>query len=323
MKFCRRLLTACVGASMFCSVVNAQQQPDSSIASSHGSGSAGSEAAQNPLTLKTVKTNGGKANFLPLWTNATTLGTSSLFQSSTGLVGLGTTTPAQGLDLGNNNNMVIRVDPGNDTTQAIGGYSLVGRAAKGVPNTWWTLTAPVGGGFGVPVNSYSIWQYPPNSIPGCCLNRLTILPAEASTDTGGTMIIDQNGNLDQTRSSGGAVKAMLHFSPFSGGRIISCFNSTLSGAAATKPPCGFGFDIPFSGDYIFDFGFEVDDRIYSATPGTQTLGKLGASVFVNACGNQDGQCLHTGSLTNNQVEVVARDSSSENAEDSKVHLIVY
>jgi hypothetical protein len=301
--------------------VNAQQQPDSSIASSQGPESAGSQGSKNPLTLKTVKTSGGTANFLPLWTNANTLGNSGLFQSSSGQLGLGTTTPAQALDLGNNNSMVIRVDPGNDTTEAIGGYSLVGRGAKGVPNTWWTLTAPVGGGFGVPVNSYSIWQYPPNSIPGCCLNRLTILPAEASTDTGGTMIIDQNGNLDQTRSSGGAVKAMLHFSGLSN-TIISCFNSALSGAAATKPPCGFGVDVTGPGDYIFDFGFEVDDRIYSATTGSQTDGfKHTFQFVVSACGNQDGGCTHT-DLTNNQVEVTVLDGDN-NFQEAAFHLIIY
>lgn len=307
---------------MFCSYVNAQQQPDSSIASSQGSGSADSEAAQNPLTLKTVKTNGGKTKFLPMWTNSTTLGTSSLFQSSSGLVGLGTTTPTEALDLGNNNNIIIRVDPGNDTTQAIGGYSLVGRGPKGVPNTWWTLSAAVGGGFGVPVNSYSIWQYPPNSQPGCCLNRFTILPAEASTDTGATMIIDQDGNLDQSRSSGGAVKAMLHFSAFSN-TIISCFNSALSAAAATKPPCGFGVDVTGLGDYIFDFGFEVDDRIYSATTGSQTDGfKHTFQFVVSACGNQDGGCVHTGSLTNNQVEVTVLDGDN-NFQTAVFHLIIY
>lgn len=238
-------------------------------------------------------------------------------------VGIGTSAPAQALDLGNNNNMVIRVDPGNDTTELDGGYSLVGRGTAGVPNTWWTLTAAVGGGFGVPVNSYSIWQYPPNSIPGCCLNRLTILPAEASTDTGGTMIIDQNGNIDQTRASGGAVKALLHFSPNNGGRIISCFNSTLTGAAATTPPCGFAYDITGVGDYIFDFGFEVDDRFYSATSGTQTIGTTHVAYLATACGNQDGQCPHTGSLTNNQVEVAVFESSTESFQDSKVHLIIY
>lgn len=322
MKIRRRLLAACIGASMFCSYVNAQQQPDSSIASSQAPKSTGSEAAQNLIILKTVKTKGGTTNFLPLWKSATTLGNSSLFQSNTGQLGLGTSTPVQALDLGNNNNMVIRVDPGDDNTQAIGGYSLAGRGPKGVPNTWWTLSAAVGGGFGVPVNSYSIWQYPPNSVPGCCLDRFTILPAEASTDTGGTMIIDQDGNLDQTRSSGGAVKAMLHFGALSN-TIISCFNSTLWGAAATTPPCGFGVDVTGPGDYIFDFGFEVDDRIYSATAGAQTDGfKHTFQFVVSACGNQDGGCTHTGSLTNNQVEVTVLDGDN-NFQIAAFHLIIY
>jgi hypothetical protein len=236
-----------------------------------------------------------------------------------GTVGIGTSTPSQALDLGNNNNMVIRVDPGSDTAEGDGGYSLVGRGAGGVPNTWWTFTAPVGGGFGVPVNSYSVWQYPPNSKPGCCLNRFTIMPAEASTDTGGTVTIDQNGDISQARAAGGTVKAMLHFSPYSGGKIISCFNSTLSGAAATTPPCGFLFDITGVGDYIFDFGFEVDDRFYSATSGTQDI----PVTIVDACGNQDGQCFHTGTLTNNQVEVGAFESDNGEFLSSKVHLIVY
>jgi hypothetical protein len=131
--------------------------------------------------------------------------------------------------------------------------------------------------------------------------------------------LDVQGNASQARTAGGMVKAMLHFSPFNGGRIISCFNSTLSGADATTPPCGFIFDITGVGDYVFDFGFEVDDRIYSATPGTQ----FAASIFVSACGNQDGQCFHTGGLTNNQVEVVSAETTNGSLADSKVHLIVY
>jgi hypothetical protein len=233
-----------------------------------------------------------------------------------GTLGIGTTTPAQALDLGAHNNMIIRIDPGNDTSEADGGYALVGRGAGGAPNTWWTFTAPVGGGFGVPVNSYSVWQYPPNSKPGCCLNRFTILPAEASTDTGGTVTIDQNGDISQARTAGGTVKAMLHFSPYNGGKVLSCFNSTLAGAAATAPPCGFVFDITGAGDYIFDFGFEVDDRIYSATTVLNP-------VFANVCGNQDGQCFHTGSLTNNQVEVTAFFSPDGSFVDTKIYLIVY
>ncbi len=132
----------------------------------------------------------------------------------------------------------------------------MGRGAQGVANTWWTYTAPVGGGFGVPANSYSIWQYPPNSVPGCCLNRLTILPALASTDTGGTVTIDQNGNAQQPHAAGGFIKAMLNVNaydtPYS---IVSCFNSALSGAAATTPPCGINFTEVVLG--FWDFGISI------------------------------------------------------------------
>jgi hypothetical protein len=137
------------------------------------------------------------------------------------------------------------------------------------------------------------------------------------------VLIDDVGNVEQQRAASGMVKAMLHFSSFNNGRIISCFNSTFSGAAATTPPCGFSFDCPYSGDCIFDFGFEVDDRIYSATPGTQTgLDKSALPIMVEACGNQDGQCVHTGTLTNNQVEVTAYSYAGDSV-DSKIHLIVY
>jgi len=133
------------------------------------------------------------------------------------------------------------------------------------------------------------------------------------------VLIDSRGNVEQQRTAGGMVKAMLHYSPFIDfpGKIISCFNSLLSGTAATTPPCGFTFDNTGGGDYIFDFGFEVDDRIYSATSGTQFPNQ----IVVSACGNQDQECLHANVLTNNQVEVIAYEDG--NFMDSTIHLIVY
>jgi hypothetical protein len=235
----------------------------------------------------------------------------------TGRVGIGTNTPAQALDI-NNGNMVVRVDPGNDTTEADGGYSLVGRGAGGVPNTWWTLTAPVAGGFGVPANSYSIWQYPPNSVPGCCLNRFNILPAEASTDTGGAVTIDQNSNTQQPRTAGGMVKAMLLYSPFNGTKIVSCFNSTLSGAAATTPPCGFSIVASFVGDYILDLGFQIDDRFLSATNSMNNP----EFVALTACTDISG-CNNPGDLTPNRVEITSFDPGGFTYQDTKVYLIVY
>ena len=121
-----------------------------------------------------------------------------------------------------------------------------------------------------------------------------------------------NGNTFQDRTAGGWVKATLFVSGVSG-KIVSCFNSTLGGASATTPPCGFGLDKTGTGDYILDLGFQVDDRFYSAT------GTVG-SVIVTVCSNFVGVCNNT--ITANQVEVVSWDTS-QNFYDSKFYLIIY
>jgi len=92
-------------------------------------------------------------------------------------MGLGTTSPTERLDLGNDGNVVISTFPSSDSTPDSVSYNLIGRGTGGVPNKWSIFTAPVGGGYGVPANSLSIWQYPPNQSPGCCLERFTISPS--------------------------------------------------------------------------------------------------------------------------------------------------
>jgi hypothetical protein len=109
-------------------------------------------------------------------------------------VGIGTTAPTERLDLGNNGNLVIKTDPGSDTAAGNVSYQLIGRGANGLPNKWAIYTAPVGGGFGVPPNSLSIWQYPPNQDPACCLQRFVILPS-TSGQTVSTVVIDGSGNM--------------------------------------------------------------------------------------------------------------------------------
>jgi hypothetical protein len=106
-----------------------------------------------------------------------TLGANAFIGNQTinGNLGIGTTSPTERLDLGNQGNVVIKTDPGDDTTPGNVGYKLVGRTAGGGTNTWVMFTAPVGGGFGVPVNSLSVYQYPPT---GAILQRFTILPAQ-------------------------------------------------------------------------------------------------------------------------------------------------
>ncbi len=111
-----------------------------------------------------------------------------------GNVGIGTTTPAERLDLGNGGNVVIKTDPGSDSAEGNVAYKLIGRGTGGTTNTWAIYTAPVGGGFGVPANSLSIWQYPPNGVPGCCLQRFVIEPSETAGNVN-TVIIDDHGTL--------------------------------------------------------------------------------------------------------------------------------
>lgn len=87
-------------------------------------------------------------------------------------------------------------------------------------------------------------------------------------ETANRVLIDAAGNVEQQRSAGGMVKGMVYVNartpPYN---ILKCFNSALAGAAATTPPCGINFteNSVGAGFWDFDFGFEVDDRFFSAT----------------------------------------------------------
>src|ERR1700691_1939360 len=75
-----------------------------------------------------------------------------------------------------------------------------------------------------------------------------------------------DGNVQQARTSGGWVKAMAVVQGLNTPYIITrCFNSTLGGAPATTPPCGFTLAEVQPGEFTVGFGFEVDDRFVSAT----------------------------------------------------------
>jgi hypothetical protein len=84
--------------------------------------------------------------------------------------------------------------------------------------------------------------------------------------TGSTYGFQTDSNVQQARTMGGWIKAMVYVNAYQPPyTIVRCFNSTLSGAAATTPPCGFNFNEVYLGNFTIDFGFEVDDRFYSGT----------------------------------------------------------
>jgi trimeric autotransporter adhesin len=68
--------------------------------------SAAPQAAVTGVTADAAPTGSGTAGFLPLWTTASNLGISGIFQSSGGLIGINTSTPAVTLDVAGN--MYIR-----------------------------------------------------------------------------------------------------------------------------------------------------------------------------------------------------------------------
>jgi len=89
--------------------------------------------------------------------------------------------------------------------------------------------------------------------------------------TGSSFGFATDSNAQQARTAGGWVKAMVYINgEVSPPSIVGCFNSTLAGAAASTPPCGFTVKGVGSGLYDVDFGFTVIDRFYSATLGFTT-----------------------------------------------------
>jgi hypothetical protein len=133
-----------------------------------------------------------------------------------------------------------------------------------------------------------------------------------------TAALDVQGNVSQARTAGGMVKAMLLFSPINGGGFEQCYNSTLSGAAATTSPCGFSIIDNFHGDYILDLGFKIDDRVLSATvmQSALTVGACTDNSLSNACNNPT-------SLTPNRLELTVFAPVVAKYFDDKVFLVVY
>jgi hypothetical protein len=133
----------------------------------------------------------------------------------------------------------------------------------------------------------------------------------SGTSTSGNAFV-ANGNASQARTAGGWAKAMLQYNNESGG--IRCYNSTLLGSAATTPPCGFTFSYDTELGLTIDFGFEVDDRFYSAT-----LARC-------ECGEEIPELYATPSRTNpNQMTVGVYVGGASTAEQiiSDWNLIVY
>jgi hypothetical protein len=100
-----------------------------------------------------------------------------------------------------------------------------------------------------------------------------------------------DGNVQQARTAGGWVKAMVQVG--TANTINRCFNSTLAGDAATTPPCGFTLSYSTVTGSTIDFGFQVSDRFYSATLAMCSCGSL-IPVLLATPSNSDLNALTVG-----------------------------
>ena len=134
------------------------------------------------------------------------------------------------------------------------------------------------------------------------------------------LALDSSGNASQPRTAAGTVKAMVL--ALDDDIISRCFNSTLSGAAAITPPCGFTIDSPGPGDFIINFGFQVNDRFFSATASKGAgLGPSGYSVTV--CTDTTEDCDHIRVPDPNEVEVTTFSLDFNELAQALVYLILY
>jgi hypothetical protein len=230
------------------------------------------------------------------------LNANNSFTGSQGVVGsLSVTAPNPGIHVGLGNFSSSGADDSNSVTISNGTATTetfqVGCSGCFVPGT------QVGdGGLKVSVASKNIF------FGDSTLSRLEL---------------DSSGNAFQPPTANGMVKALLVYDPYSGGSgsFLQCFNSTLAGAAATTPPCGFSIIDKFTGDYILDLGFKIDNRFLAATGGLNSENVPPGTVA--ACLDFDAEdCQHGFDLTPNRVEITNNVSGGKYV-DNIIHLIVY
>ena len=128
-------------------------------------------------------------------------------------------------------------------------------------------------------------------------------------NTAGGRALGVTGNAVQSRDGGGLVKAMALINAGSSLGITRCYNSQLSGSAASTPPCGLSFIPQGTGHYVIDFGFAVDDRFVQVSP-------LFQGLFVRVA------VIDPHNVTANQVRVRTK-LLDEDDSDSGFYIFIY
>jgi hypothetical protein len=157
--------------------------------------------------------------------------------TTAGNVGIGTTTPAHRLSIGDG--------PFWTTNGWKGALEMTNGSALG-----WKPNA-TGQSFGIGQTNGGLYFFRTISGPG-----VTLTPALYD------MQITDNGDLAQSQERNGLVKAMLHVE--ANGSISRCYNGVTGTSNGT---CGFNAGLYTGNRYVIIFGFQVTNRFAIVTPG--------------------------------------------------------
>jgi hypothetical protein len=217
--------------------------------------------------------------------------------TASGQVGIGTNSPATSLDVFSN---------------TAGNHAPMGRFGSSGTGDCNSITTYTGSG------TTEMFQAQPGCfVPGAAAGdggmRVNsgnkIILGDAST---ARLTLDSVGNAAQPTNAGGFVKAMAFVNGFQPPyTILRCFNSTLTGAAATTPPCGINFTEAANGVWDFAFNFEVDNRFYSTT--------LAAAVNLQP---GVGSCIGADAISSDTLEVQTSDCNG-NGKGDDFSLFIY
>jgi hypothetical protein len=135
----------------------------------------------------------------------------------------------------------------------------------------------------------------------------TAVPLYLSVDGANTNV---GGNLTQTRTAGGSVKAMVFVNGINGS-IVRCYNG-ISGVSI--PTCGISAERITTGFYRLSFPFQINDRFFS-------LSTFGFGVVVGVNDTIIGQ---TGTFpTPTSVNIHISETTSGGSRDGDFCFIVY
>jgi hypothetical protein len=192
-------------------------------------------------------------------------------------------------------------------SSTMSGYGVYGSGGSGGAGVYGTST----GGYGVSgASSTGYGVYGISSSGGTGVSGLA--PAGGigvyGNSTGGYAFSSDN-HTTQARTMGGWVKAMAYVNA-SSNQVVSCFNSQLTGSAASIPPCGLAVTSLGVGNPIVDFGFEVNDRFVMVTPFANTVNLPVAMLFPS-------------NITQNQVRLYLYDLVTQTGVDTPFYISVF